>query len=447
MKAVGRGGWGVGFALSYNSQLWRQDGGTTWEMGRDLGYGYGWRMMAGSITPYWSGYYTLDHYIYTDSTGAEYVLGLNTNGIWSSTGTGVYVEYDSAAQRLYFPDGHFWIMGATSSGLEDDAGSLYPTVMEDTNGNQVVVHYRTGYGAGGANSSARIDQIFDLRGGAPPSGTPTYAVNWAGTSPDFVSSITNSIGSAEYYQFSTGTATRVSPFDGSSFGAKGVLNSISRSNLYGTTGLTHHFTYNGSGELTAITLPYGATLRWDYRSFTYAGSRTMREVQYRYLTKAPGATETTYTFYHDDTGSSLVHSWGAVQDPSGPGRAWYFFTDGTGPLGANQRYEARPTIWAAPILQRVFTYAPDASGRNYVNSVTKIIEPSGANLQARTVQTLDVHGNATQSVVYGYASQTTPLRTYNTTYWSYAPAHIWNRVSISTITDGTNKRHPGQQHV
>jgi len=137
LKPLGRGGWGVTFALSYNSQLWRQDGSKTWELGRDVGYGYGWRLMAGSITPYWTGYYTVDHYTYTDSTGAEYILGVNTNGIWTSTESGVYVEYDAAAGRLYFPDGSFWSMGATSSGLEDDAGTLYPTVMEDSNGNQL----------------------------------------------------------------------------------------------------------------------------------------------------------------------------------------------------------------------------------------------------------------------------------------------------------------------
>jgi hypothetical protein len=54
LKAQGRGGWGVTFALSYNSQLWRQDPGGTWKLGRDVGYGFGWQLMAGSLTPYWS---------------------------------------------------------------------------------------------------------------------------------------------------------------------------------------------------------------------------------------------------------------------------------------------------------------------------------------------------------------------------------------------------------
>ena len=37
-KVLGRGGWGVPFALSYNSQNWRQDPGGTWQLGRDIGY-------------------------------------------------------------------------------------------------------------------------------------------------------------------------------------------------------------------------------------------------------------------------------------------------------------------------------------------------------------------------------------------------------------------------
>jgi hypothetical protein len=200
------------------------------------------------------------------------------------------------------------------------------------------------------------------------------------------------------------------------------------------------FTYNPCGELVASTLPYGGTLRWEYRSFMYPGDRTLREVQYRYLTKAPGASETTYTFYHDD-GSTQLHAWGAMEDPSGPGRAWYFYTDGSGPLGALQRYEARPTIWASPILKREFAYTQDSAGRSYLSALTKTIEPDGANLQSKTEQTVDVHGNVTQSKLYDYGNLTTPIRTFNGTYLAtsqYTSRHIWNRLLTSAVTDGTN---------
>uniref|UniRef100_Q024R8 Fibronectin type-III domain-containing protein n=1 Tax=Solibacter usitatus (strain Ellin6076) TaxID=234267 RepID=Q024R8_SOLUE len=130
-----RGGWGVNFALTYNSQIWRQDSGGTWLFGQDVGYGMGWKLLAGAITPIWSGS-QLDHYLSTDSTGAEYRLDQNNSGVWTSQ-EGIYVSYDSNANRLYFPDGSFWVMGCVSGGSEQDAGTSYPTTMQDTNGNSL----------------------------------------------------------------------------------------------------------------------------------------------------------------------------------------------------------------------------------------------------------------------------------------------------------------------
>ncbi|MFN3327197.1 MAG: hypothetical protein ACK5AZ_27230, partial [Bryobacteraceae bacterium] len=79
VQAHGRNGRRVTFGLSYNSQMWRQDPGGTWKFGNNVGYGFGWRLMAGSITPYWSDYVTVDHYIFADSTGTEYRLDINTS--------------------------------------------------------------------------------------------------------------------------------------------------------------------------------------------------------------------------------------------------------------------------------------------------------------------------------------------------------------------------------
>jgi hypothetical protein len=100
------------------------DPGGTWKLGADVGYGFGWRLLAGSVTPYWSSYWTIGFYIYTDSTGAEYKLDVNTSGIWTSR-EGVYVEYEASTNKLYFPDGSFWVMGCVSSGTEADAGTRY----------------------------------------------------------------------------------------------------------------------------------------------------------------------------------------------------------------------------------------------------------------------------------------------------------------------------------
>ena len=75
----------------------------------------------------------------------------------------MYAEYDSGAKRLYFTDGTFWQFDNTSAGTEEDSGTAYPTLMQDTNGNQILIRYKPGYGASWNNSSARIDQIEDVR--------------------------------------------------------------------------------------------------------------------------------------------------------------------------------------------------------------------------------------------------------------------------------------------
>ena len=96
---------------------------------------------------------------------------------------------------------------------------------------------------------------------------------------------------SESWSFGIQLAARVSPFDPNlQFGSEGALESLTRTGV----NVSQSFTYDTSGELTTLTTPLGGSFRWDYRSFTYSGSRSFREVQYRHLTKAPGAAETTY---------------------------------------------------------------------------------------------------------------------------------------------------------
>jgi hypothetical protein len=140
LKTQGRGGLSVGVSLNYNSQIWRQNtdanGTTEWNLGLDLGYGFGWMLMAGSIDAYWSDPYTIDHYIFTDSTGAEYKLDVNTNGVWTSTES-IYLSFDPGDLKLSFPNGSFWMMTCESGGNEPDLGTLYPKIIQDTNGTKL----------------------------------------------------------------------------------------------------------------------------------------------------------------------------------------------------------------------------------------------------------------------------------------------------------------------
>ncbi len=190
LSAQGRTGWTVPVGLVYNSQNWRQDSGVNWKLGNDVGFGYGWQMLIGSITPYypnwWSG---PDHFVYTDSTGSQYRLDTNNSGVWTSSTQSAYVWLDTTVSpyKLHFRDGTFWVMGSTSGGTEADAGTMYPTIIEDTFGNQAIATYDTGAGLPFSetssppawtvtqNTSSRIISIEDARA-VPCNTAPIEAV-------------------------------------------------------------------------------------------------------------------------------------------------------------------------------------------------------------------------------------------------------------------------------
>jgi RHS repeat-associated protein len=445
LRAMGRGGYGVSFALSYNSQLWRQDPGGTWKLGREVGYGFGWRLQAGSITPYWSDPWTIHHYVLIDSTGAEYRLDVNTNGIWTSR-EGLYLEYDAANQRLYFPDGSFWVMGAASAGTEQDAGTRYATLMQDTNGNQILIRYNAGVGAGWTNSSARIDEIEDVRAVDDGAGHyRTYKLTYNGDAVPHLTGIANYIGTSENYSFGYLTGQSLySPFSPPvAFGTTDYLLYISISGL----NLSHTFEYaGGAGELTKVTLPLGGSLRWAYRQFTYLGSRAFREVQYRYLRPSAGVSELTYQFVHDDAGdaSRSFHSWTRLMDPSGhaTGVSFQITTTPSYSIGLQTMLRIRPSATGTPLRRHEYTWSADAAGNPYISSVlTTLNEGQSYQKQSKTEQTLDTHGNVLQSKVYNYGNLTTPARTYNYTWLAssaYTSLHIWNRLLQSSVTNGTD---------
>ena len=52
----------------------------------------------------------------------------------------------------------------TSSGTEEDAGVQYPTLIQDTNGNQITISYAAGQSVTWTNSSSRISSINDVVG-------------------------------------------------------------------------------------------------------------------------------------------------------------------------------------------------------------------------------------------------------------------------------------------
>jgi YD repeat-containing protein len=450
LKAQGRSGWSAGFNLNYNSQLWRQDSGGTWNLGMDVGYGYGWRLMAGAVVPYWSDPYTIDHYIYIDSTGADYKLNVNTNGIWTSAES-VYVAYDPANLKLMFNDGSFWIMSCESGGNEPDIGVRYPTRMQDTNGNQVIVHYMTGQGAISGETSARVASIEDIRSHPEFSHPYSYVFNYNSDATPHLVSITNYIDTNESYTFTyLANQTISSPFgyDPGSQVTAPLLQKVTNGNA-----MEHNFEYSGgSGEMSRVVLPYGASLRWVYRNFTFSASgsaRTVREVQYRYLAPSTGAAEALYVIFRDANDSNLTwHTSASLADATNAGKVWAF-TNSPSPSvwwnGLLYSYLQQQVLGQTILRRQDFSWVQDPAGNPYIGSALTVLDPGTANeKQMQSAQTLDAHGNVTVSSIYGFGSgtspQTTPSRTYTTTYLNstpYTTRNIWNRPTGTTVTNGS----------
>jgi RHS repeat-associated protein len=450
LKAQGRGGWGVGFNLTYNSQNWRQDPGGTWQFGRDVGYGYGWKLQAGSLTPIYQGYFTLHHYLYVDATGAQYRLDQNNNGVWTSKES-IYVSYDSSSGRLYFNDGSFWVFGSQSAGTEEDGGTFYPTLMQDSNGNQVIIRYNSGLGVTWSNSSSRIQQIEDVRAVQVYPQVPyTYAFTYNTDSIPHLTGISNLIQTSENYTFTyTANVPLYSPYP--PFNAAAGYNYWSFLQNVTTNGvnLTTRFAYDATlpsgttGELTQVTLPYNGHLRWEYTSRTLSGSRTVREVANRYLLKAVGAAETQVSLQRSSGDSSLtVHAWADLFDwQANAEKAWFFQTDGTqSNAGLQTAFEERQLPGQTPLTHQDYTWSQDPSGNLYIGSVVTVLDARQTYwVQKKTTQVQDAHGNVTQMQMYDFGNLTTPARTYTNTYLTdpnYTSRYIFNRLVSSVVTNG-----------
>jgi len=442
IQAKSRGGWGATFALSYNSQTWLQNSGVTSNLGRDIGYGMGWTFQAGALVQ------ETNYYLFRDSTGAEYRLDQYANGVWTSI-QGIYLTFDPIASKLYFPDGSFWIMNVQSASGEQDAGTLYPSQMEDSNGNYIQIQYCQGLGASGGSTSGRIMTITDTR---VSQGFATYMFNYTGSqnvascpAPGTLPTdiyVSNSIYSTEAYHLHSITEALQSPFTPSSpFGSANLLQSVTITGL----GIADQFTYasnNATNELTQVITPLGGTLGWSYGSFTNSAGLTVREVQGR-TSSAPA---NSWIFISDGQtphASTTVADLGA-EGGSGSSKFWTFRTDPGSFQGLASTYEERDG--SGTLLHKDYTWLPDSNGNVYMSSVATTLSPGTANAaKTMTQQTLDVYGNLVASQVYDYYSPasypTTPpspaTRTYNYAYVTdpnYTSLYIRNRLASASVT-------------
>ena len=454
LRLKARGNWSVPLNLNYNSLNWRQDSGGTWQLGADVGYGYGWKLMVGSLLSYSTPGGGVA-YMFTDPTGAEYLLTQNNAGVYTAS-EGVYVSYDSNTGELHFNDGSYWVFGCTSSGNEPDAGTQYPTLIEDSNGNQIMITYKDGIGATWTNSSARISNIEEVRG----KGTTDYTFTYNRDAIPHLTGITNSIGTSENYSFTyLSNYTLTSPFNGQSYGTVTLLQSSERTGIPATT----YFTYDtssptaacatsgtgtsGPGELTQLTAPYCAHIRWTYTDAYSLSGTTYNEVQDRYLSTASGASETLIQLVRTDDSGYQVHSSATLDDsPANAEKYWTFQTD-TAQFNSALRlnYEERTLSTHTPLVHLDFTWAQTPTTLNpYIGTIVTKLNP-GQTYEAdkQTVQSLDQYGNVVQTQMYNFGAGAVGslARTYTNTYLTgthYTSRYIVNRLQTSTVTDGTN---------
>ncbi|HEV8414572.1 MAG TPA: RHS repeat-associated core domain-containing protein [Bryobacteraceae bacterium] len=432
INAKARNGWSVGFNLNYNSQDWRYDANRTWKYGADVGYGFGWRLMAGSITPKFADAYSVNYYLFTDSTGAEYRLDQNSGNVWSSKES-VYVYYDAAASTLHFRDGSFWYFGCTSAISEADSGVMYPTLMEDANGNQIIVHYKTGLGATWADSSARINTIQDVR----TPGTNTYVFNYNADSPPHLTGMNVYVPTGENYTFNySPNQSLSSPFDSTSYGTVTMLQSV----VVIANNTDQEFTYNAFGELTQVVLPYKGYLAYDYSTTTYANNLSYREVVHRRLSK-DGVSSTQYPFAHELTPSANIHQFTQLDDPGGVGEKYWAFATSGANAGLVTQYEGRQMPGQVAKIRNDYTWVQDSVGNYYIGTALVTADPGQSYAaQKKTTQSVDTHGNVTQVNTFDYGNLSTPIRTDNFTYQTgsgYASRYIFNRLATSPTTTVT----------
>jgi RHS repeat-associated protein len=448
LSAKSAGGGSVTFGLSYNSQMWRQDSAGNWLIGEDVGFGLGWKVLAGAITPIWSGSQIV-YYLYVDSSGAEYHLDQNVSGsLWTSV-MGTYVTYDASAEVLHFTDGSLWTMGSISASGEQDAGSLYPTVMEDSNGNQIAISYLAGMGSSSANTSARINWITDPRSPGGYAYQFSYSTQCSnGQCFAHLSTITNGVGTPENYTFAyAANQSLASPFNSSSYGTWAFLQSVTVTGL----NIAHQFQYDGSGEMTQLTTPLGGVMQWTYRSFTYGTNVTLREVLYRYMPMFAGESWCVYgPDSYDET--QPFHAWTAIQDSQAnsykiwefqPNSFFYTVPKGADTVALLNVYGEGAYITYSYTLMKWYEYTIDQLGQPYTWQVGTMPDygTTGSLPYTYTNQTLDIYGNLTQAQVFDYGNTSgTPTRTYNLTYLHnimpeyYVALYIRNRLTSATLT-------------
>jgi RHS repeat-associated protein len=430
---------GAAVHLSYNSQMWKQGLAGPKSYGSDSGAGYGWRVQIASIVPEMTGS-TPTGFTFIDGTSAEYHMTQN-GSVWRSL-HGHYITWDPAQSTLWFVDGSSMTFGSVAGPYEADAGTLYPTLIQDTNGNQVLVSYLAGMGQVGHNSSGRISQIQDARAGFAGNAPFSYLFIYNSDLHPRLISIVNTVGSMENYTFSYAQQRVSSPFTQDNAGGELVTMLVSVTN---GTGLQHTFQYNGYGELTQAQKPLGGTLGWNYRTSSFQDGRSIREVSSRSLSDPYSPTNShTHSFDRDSSdGSGAVHGSMVLTEPTGSAqKRWTFFSESGSPyLGHVVAVEA---LSAGKVARsKSLVWSSTDAGIPYVSKHTVVLDPGTPSQKTASHQVArDAFGNVTSHSHFEYEKNDSPARTTTHTHvtdQAYIDRHMLNR-RLTTTVEGNGER-------
>jgi RHS repeat-associated protein len=438
------GGTSPGLQLVYNSQVWSRDASGVQYTAVDGGYGAGWSLWLGAMYPVYAAG-VIDHYRFIDSSGATHRLYPSTGDTYVSRDS-TYLKWDRVLHRLWFRNGTFWDFDYVSLDPEPDAGTRYPTKIQDTNGNYVTISYLTGARINDIHDSRHYDSVYD---------TTDYHFVYVNNRLDSIHEITT-LRSWPYGQTDTKRFSFVyqeaqlsSPFPvGPTVNVK-LIQQVKRWGQGSTPTITHSIEYNSSGEPTKLTLPYGAYFRYTWQTGSFSGGAVQRrEVASRiYSASASGtpAVEKTEYFQHPDDSAYAGHTQCTINDAAGNRKIWYF-TQGEA-LGWKNGLQWKQEVYQGAGVTLLRTFRTDwtqdqpavAELRNPRPSAQRtIFNDVTPNLESRREQDVDANGNVTQVREFGYGDSS-PYRTLTVTYLTgsdYNSRNILDRVTGTTLYAG-----------
>jgi RHS repeat-associated protein len=417
-------------ALSYNSQVSVDNslGGQT--KATDLGVGFGWAIRVASILPVTEDGTTAG-YTYIDAHGSEYALTRSGN-VWVSL-NGSYLTFDPASASLKEASGKTLVFGCTSSAEEPDAGTLHPTLIQDTNGNQIKIQYAAGSRSLTINTSSRINSISDARASTTNSGV-TFSFRYSSEHMPRLLSIVSNLPTNESYNFSYVQRSVSSPF-----AQEGETKaSTALASITNAAGESTSFSYNNYGEITSAVLADGGVLSWEYSTVRFGNGASVREVSSRTAQSSAEAITQKQSFSRSSLDQD-VHSTAVLTEANQTSRrVWTFTADSSSPdcglLASLTSYSGE-----RPLRQESFSWGRTGAGAPYICLHTKVLDPgSSAQQTSRITSTRDTYGNLLTHTTYDYDNPGTPAKTVACTYLSdpdYIQQHILNRVTSKKITD------------